>query len=172
MPWNFPFWQVFRFALPALLSGNTVVIKHAPNVMLCAAELERLFVAAGFPIGVYQNCPVSIEQTTKLIKDSRIKGVSLTGSVKAGRAVAVLAGRYLKKSVLELGGSDPYLIMDSANLEQAAEECVLSRMNNGGQSCIAAKRLIVTSKNADVFVSLIKEKMKNYKMGGSHASGY
>ena len=165
MPWNFPFWQVFRFAIPVILSGNTVLIKHAPNVMLCAAELERVFLEAGFPVGVYQNLPVSIEQTEKVIKDSRLKGVSFTGSVKAGRSVARLAGQYLKKNVLELGGNDPYLILDSADLDKAVKEGVLSRMNNSGQSCISAKRFIVTKKNKDQFIHLLQREMENYKMG-------
>lgn len=164
MPWNFPFWQVFRFALPVSLGGNAVLIKHAPNVMLCALELEKLFIKAGFPLGVYQNLPISLEQTKKALADQRIRGVSLTGSVKAGRAVSALAGRYLKKTVLELGGSDPYIILDSANLKIATRECVLSRMNNSGQSCIAAKRFIVTQKNAEEFSALVVEKMKSYKM--------
>ncbi len=164
MPWNFPFWQVLRFALPVLLGGNTVFLKHAPNVMLCATELEKLFIKAGFPLGVYQNLPISIEQTEKIIADRRVRGLSLTGSVKAGRVVSALAGRYLKKSVLELGGSDPYVILDSADLELASRECVLSRMNNSGQSCISAKRFIVTRKNAEKFTALVVEKMKSYKM--------
>ncbi len=165
MPWNFPFWQVFRFALPALISGNTALIKPAPNVMLCSAELERIFVSAGFPLGVYLNLPVSVTQTEKIITDKRVKGVSLTGSVKAGRAVAGLAGRHLKKTVLELGGSDPYLILDSADLQLSAKECTLSRMNNSGQSCISAKRCIVTKKNAEEFAVLLKKEMAGYKMG-------
>ena len=165
MPWNFPFWQVFRFALPTLLSGNTVLVKHAPNVMLCAIELEKLFLKVGFPSGAYQNIPITVEQTEKLIASSYLKGVSLTGSVEAGRAVAALSGRHLKKSLLELGGSDPYLILDSADLDLAAKECVLSRMNNAGQSCIAAKRFIVTKKNEEEFVSLVKREMSNYKIG-------
>lgn len=165
MPWNFPFWQVFRFTIPVILSGNTVLIKHAPNVMFCAAELERVFLEAGFPIGVYQNLPISIEQTEKVIKDSRLKGVSFTGSVKAGRKVARLAGQSLKKSVLELGGNDPYLILEDADLNKAVKEGVLSRMNNSGQSCISAKRFIVTKKNKDKFVRLLQKEMENYKMG-------
>ncbi len=165
MPWNFPCWQVFRFALPVLLGGNTVLVKHAPNVMLCAVQLEALFLKAGFPSGVYQNLPISIEQTKKVISDSRIQGVSLTGSVRAGRAVATLSGQYLKKTVLELGGSDPYVILDSADLDLASAECVASRMNNSGQSCISAKRFIVTSQNAKTFTDLIVKKMKQYKMG-------
>ena len=165
MPWNFPFWQVFRFTIPVILNGNTILIKHAPNVMLCAAELERVFLEAGFPIGVYQNLSISIEQTEKIIKDSRLKGVSFTGSVKAGRSVASLAGKYLKKSLLELGGNDPYLILDSADLDKAVKESVLSRMNNSGQSCISAKRFIVTKKNKDKFLNLLQKEMEDYKMG-------
>ncbi len=165
MPWNFPFWQVFRFALPTLLSGNTVLVKHAPNVMLCAIELEKLFLAADFPFGAYQNIPITVEQTGQLMASPYLKGVSLTGSVEAGRAVATLSGQHLKKSLLELGGSDPYLILDSADLELAAKECVLSRMNNGGQSCIAAKRFIVTEKNEEEFISLVKREMSTYKIG-------
>ncbi len=165
MPWNFPFWQVFRFALPTLLGGNAVLIKHAPNVMLCAVELEKLFIEAGFPSELYQNLPVSIDQTAQIIRDNRVRGVSLTGSVRAGRAVSALAGEYLKKSVLELGGSDPYVILDSADLKQSAKECVLSRMNNNGQSCISAKRCVVTKKNEEEFIALLKQEMAVYEMG-------
>ena len=165
MPWNFPFWQVFRFTIPTLLCGNNVLVKPAPNVMLCGTQLEKLFIKAGFPLGVYQNLPVSIKQIKQIIVDPRVRGVSLTGSVRAGRKVAALTGQYLKKSVLELGGSDPYVILDSADLKQSAKECVLSRMNNNGQSCIAAKRFIVTDKNAEEFSSLVIELMKMYQMG-------
>ena len=165
MPWNFPFWQVFRFAIPALLSGNVVLVKHAPNVMLCSAELEKLCTSAGLPVGVYQDIPISIKQVEKVIADRRVRGVSLTGSVQAGRAVASLAGRHLKKSLLELGGSDPYVVLDSADLQLSARQCVLSRMNNSGQSCIAAKRFIVTQKNAKRFICLVIEEMGKYKSG-------
>ena len=165
MPWNFPFWQVFRFAVPTILVGNSVVIKQAPNVMLCAEELEKLFISATFPKGVYQNLAISVEQASRVIADPCIKGVSLTGSVKAGRAVSALAGKHLKKTVLELGGSDPYLILDSADLPMSAKECVLSRMNNSGQSCIAAKRLIVTQKKAEEFSSLVKQEMQKHQLG-------
>ena len=164
MPWNFPVWQVLRFALPTLMSGNTVLVKHSPNVMGCAESLGKLFNQI-FPEGVYQNLPISIKQTEKILVDSRIKGVSLTGSVKAGRSIGALAGKYLKKSLLELGGSDPYLILDTVDLKLAAEQCVQSRMNNNGQSCIAAKRLIVTQKNQEHFISLIVEKMKRFNRG-------
>ena len=166
MPWNFPFWQVLRFSLPALVGGNSVLVKQAPNVGLCGHELEKLFTE--FPKGCYQDIPISVEQVENIIEDSRIQGVSLTGSVKAGKAVAQLSGKHLKKLVLELGGSDPYIILDSADLKQAARECVKARMNNAGQSCIAAKRLIVTSKNAASFSSLIQEEMQKYKIGDPH----
>ncbi len=165
MPWNFPVWQVCRFAFPALLSGNTVLVKHAPNVMSIAVELEKLFLQAGFPSGVYSNIRISEEQTQKLIQDFRIRGVSLTGSVKAGRAVASTAGQYLKKTVLELGGSDAYLILDLVDLPHAVKECVGSRMVNNGQSCIAAKRFIVTQKNADDFIDQVITAMKAFAMG-------
>jgi len=165
MPWNFPFWQVFRFALPTLISGNTVLVKKAPNVMLCGVELEKLFIAAGFPIGVYQNLPISVEQVPLIIADDRVKGVSLTGSVEAGRSVATLAGKHLKKTLLELGGSDPYIVLDSADLKIASKECALSRMNNAGQSCIAAKRIIVTKKVEEEFIRLLIEEMRFYNMG-------
>ena len=164
MPWNFPVWQVCRFALPALLSGNTVLIKHAPNVTGSALCLQKIFLKAGFPKGVYQNLVISVPQTALVIQDQRVQGVSLTGSVKAGREAASLAGRFLKKTVLELGGSDAYLILDSADLELASQECVSSRMINNGQSCIAAKRFIVTQKNADSFIDKVLQKMKYYKM--------
>ena len=164
MPWNFPCWQVLRFALPALLSGNAVLIKPAPNVMEVSFLLNKIFKLSGFLENVYQTLPISVSQTEKVIADFRVQGLSLTGSVKAGRATAELAGRHLKKSVLELGGSDPYLILDSVDLPLAAEQCVYSRMNNSGQSCIAAKRWIVTAKNSDSFIELAAEEMKKFKM--------
>ena len=163
MPWNFPVWQVIRFALPTLLSGNVVLIKHAPNVMGVAKELNNIFKELGFT-NIYQNIPVSLEQTARLVQDRRVRGVSLTGSVQAGRKVAELAGRHLKKTVLELGGSDPYLLLDSVDVEFAATECVAARMVNNGQSCIAAKRFIVTKKNAKLFTDLVVEKMRAYCM--------
>ena len=165
MPWNFPAWQTFRFALPVLAGGNVVLIKPAPNVMGGALLLKKIFDKAGFPKGVFQNLPISLPQTKELIGHPFIQGVSLTGSVKAGKAVAETAGRHLKKCVLELGGSDPYLILDKAHLELSAKECVLSRMNNNGQSCIAAKRFIVTKKNLKTFSNLVVQKMKTFKMG-------
>ena len=165
MPWNFPYWQVFRFAVTALFGGNTVLIKHAPNVMECAKDLEALFLSAGFPEGVYQNIPISEEQTQKLIAHPTVKGVSLTGSVKAGSVVAGLAGRWIKKCVLELGGSDPYLVLESADLKLASKHCVSSRMNNSGQSCIAAKRWIVHKHCFPDFMKLVQDKLNQMKQG-------
>ena len=165
MPWNFPLWQAMRFALPALLGGNVILLKPADHVMLSALCLEKLFLSVGFPLGVCQVLPISIAQTGKVIADDRVRGVSLTGSVKAGRTVASLAGQYLKKTVLELGGSDPYIITNSADLKLSAKECVLSRMNNSGQSCIAAKRLILTQKTCKKFISFAKDQLLPYKVG-------
>ncbi len=165
MPWNFPFWQIFRFALPSILAGNTVMVKSAPNVMGCGMEVEKLFLKAGFPEGTYKHIPISLEQTAKVIADPCVQGVSLTGSVRAGKAVASLAGQHIKKTVLELGGSDAYLILDSASLEFAAKKCVISRMNNNGQSCIAAKRLIVVKDRVSDFTELLIEEMKKFEMG-------
>ena len=166
MPWNFPIWQALRFALPTLLGGNVILLKPAPNVLLLSLQLEKLFLSAGFPSGVCQVLPISHEQTGKVIADRRVRGVSLTGSVKAGRAVASLAGKHLKKVVLELGGSDPYIIRDLADLKLSAQECVHARMNNSGQSCIAAKRLLVTRKNAKKFISFVKQELLLYNKAG------
>ena len=165
MPWNFPYWQVFRFAITTLFGGNCVLIKHAPNVMGCAKELETLFLNAGFPDGVYQNLSISVEQTKALIAHRIVKGVSLTGSVRAGSSVSSLAGKYIKKSILELGGTDPYLVLEDADLDLASTKCVRSRMNNNGQSCIAAKRWIVNRKVFSDFKELSLQKLKAFKMG-------
>ena len=143
MPWNFPFWQVFRFAVPVLAAGNTVLLKHAPNVCGCALALEALFVEAGYPEGVLRALLIQIEQVESVIQHDAVRGVALTGSEKAGAAVAASAGRAIKKTVLELGGSDPYLICEDADLDLAAKKCVQSRLNNCGQTCISAKRLLV-----------------------------
>ncbi|MDW7710364.1 MAG: NAD-dependent succinate-semialdehyde dehydrogenase [Deferrisomatales bacterium] len=143
MPWNFPFWQVFRFAAPNLMAGNAALLKHAPNVPGCALALEQLFRQAGFPKGLFRSLLVPVEQVGALIEDPRVQGVTLTGSVRAGREVARQAGQALKKTVLELGGSDPYVVLSDADVEAAARTCVESRLTNSGQSCIAAKRLIV-----------------------------
>ncbi len=165
MPWNFPFWQALRFAVPTIIAGNTVVLKHASNVMGCAEALAQLFEAAGFPAGVMQNLPIQSGQVKGLIADSRVRALSLTGSTEVGRKVGALAGQHLKKSVLELGGSDPAILLDDAPLEQAAQACIKSRLMNAGQSCIAAKRLIVTTKNHQAFLEALKEGLKAHKFG-------
>lgn len=165
MPWNFPFWQVFRFGAPALMAGNTILLKHAENVPGCAEAIAALVEEAGFPDGVMQNLRISHEQAAKVIADSRVRGVTLTGSTKAGRTVAETAARNLKKTVLELGGSDPYLILDDAPLAQTVEACVTSRLLNAGQSCIAAKRFIVTGKIYDAFTEAFTKAMQAKVMG-------
>lgn len=149
MPWNFPVWQVVRFAVPTLLASNVVLVKHAPQTMACAKFLAQLFEEAGFGEGIYTNLVIDLDLTTSLIKDSRVAAVSLTGSVRAGRAVAALCGEYLKPSLLELGGSDAYVVCEDADFELAFDQCWKSRLLNAGQSCIAAKRMIVHERWAD-----------------------
>lgn len=144
MPWNFPLWQVLRFVAPTLMAGNTVLIKHAPNVTGTALALARLFDDAGLGEGVYTALVIDLEPTAQVIADPRVAAVSLTGSVRAGRAVAAQAGQAVKKCVLELGGSDAYVVLDDADIDLAATACVNFRLVNAGQSCIAAKRWIVT----------------------------
>ncbi|MDN5213477.1 NAD-dependent succinate-semialdehyde dehydrogenase [Fulvivirgaceae bacterium BMA12] len=144
MPWNFPFWQVFRFAAPSLMAGNGAMLKHAPNVFGCAGAIESIFREAGFPEGLFQNLIIDTDMAAKVIAHPAISAVTFTGSTRAGRLVAEKAGQNLKKTVLELGGSDPYLILEDANLEIAIKACVTSRMINNGQSCISAKRFIVS----------------------------
>ena len=143
MPWNFPFWQVFRFGIPAILAGNTVILKHAPSTMGSALAIEAVLRKAGAPRGLLQNLPVEVSRIPGLIADPRIAAVTLTGSTAAGRSVAALAGAALKPLVLELGGSDPFIVMPSADLESVVREAVRARVQNNGQSCIAAKRFIV-----------------------------
>ena len=165
MPWNFPFWQVFRFAAPGLMAGNAGILKHASNVSGCALAIEEVFREAGFPENLFRTILVPSSQMEEVIKNEKIKAVTLTGSVPAGKAVAKTAGSVLKKTVMELGGSDPYVILEDADLEMAAETCVTARLINGGQSCIAAKRFIVVEKIYDSFEKLFVEKMKSKKMG-------
>ncbi len=153
MPWNFPFWQVFRFAAPTLMAGNTGVLKHASNVPRCALAIESVFRDAGFPVGVFRTLMISASQVEGVIRDSRIHAVTLTGSEPAGRKVAATAGEVLKPSVLELGGSDPFIVLEDAELGLAVSQGLASRFLNSGQSCIAAKRFIVVDAVADEFVT-------------------
>lgn len=165
MPWNFPFWQVFRFAAPALLAGNSVLLKHASNVPACALAIEQVFVEAGFPSKVFQTLLISSRKIDNVISDRRIQAVTFTGSTPAGRSVGELAGKHLKKSVLELGGSDPYIILADAHIEEAAEICVKARLLNAGQSCISAKRFIIEAPVYDAFSEAVIKKMRAAVMG-------
>ncbi|MBA4407884.1 MAG: NAD-dependent succinate-semialdehyde dehydrogenase [Bacteroidota bacterium] len=165
MPWNFPFWQVFRFLAPALMAGNTGVLKHASNVSDCALAIEQLVREAGFPENVFRTLLIGSSAVKAVIENPKIKAVTLTGSTPAGKSVASAAGSVLKKSVLELGGSDPYLILEDADLEMAARLCVTSRLLNAGQSCIGAKRFIVADKIYDQFKSEFVRLMNEAKFG-------
>ncbi len=165
MPWNFPFWQVFRFAAPALMAGNVGLLKHASNVPQCALAIEEIFRKAGFPEGAFQTLLIDSRRVNKLIADPRIAAVTLTGSVGAGSSVAEAAGKEIKKTLLELGGSDPFIVMPSADLEKAAETAVQARVINNGQSCIAAKRFIVDRRIADKFEKIFVQRMQSLKVG-------
>jgi len=165
MPWNFPFWQVFRFAAPALVAGNTGLLKHASNVPQCALAIESVFCEAGFPAGVFRTLMIGSGQVAGVIGDPRVHAVTLTGSESAGRAVAAAAGNALKKCVLELGGSDPYLVLADADLEVAVETAVTSRFLNTGQSCIAAKRFIVVPEIAAAFVERFRQGVDALALG-------
>lgn len=168
MPWNYPFWQVFRCAAPALAAGNGVLLKHAPNVTGCALAIEKIFREAGFPPDVFRTLVIDERQAARVIRDPRVRGVSLTGSVRAGRAVAKIAGQALKKTVLELGGSDPYVVLDDADLEHAAQVCVAARLVNSGQSCIAAKRWIVVKARRAAFEEAALARLKAQRVGDPH----
>src|SRR3989454_2276787 len=165
MPWNFPFWQVFRFAAPALMAGNAAVLKHASNVPRCALEIEQLFRAAGFPESLFSTVLVGSGRVSTLIADRRIRAVTLTGSDHAGSEVAATAGRELKKTVLELGGSDPFLVLADADLAAAARTAASARLVNSGQSCIAAKRFIVVEPVADAFVERFARELGSRRVG-------
>ena len=165
MPWNFPFWQVFRFAAPNLMAGNAAVLKHASNVPECALAIEDIFRRAGFPDNLFRTLMIGSEQVEAVIEHPRVRAVTLTGSGAAGKAVARKAGEMLKKTVLELGGSDPYLILQDADLELAATVCTKGRLINSGQSCIAAKRFIVVERVRPRFEEKFVERMAAVRMG-------
>lgn len=164
-PWNYPFNQVARLTAPNVAGGNVVVLKHASNVPQCAAMIEKLFKEAGAPDGVFTNLPMGAKRIAKLAADARITGLSLTGSEKAGSSLAEAAGKHLKKSVLELGGSDAFVVLDDADVDLAVEKAVLGRFNNMGQACTSAKRIIVMDKIADAFLEKLKSKIENLKVG-------
>ncbi|MBI1291720.1 aldehyde dehydrogenase family protein [bacterium] len=165
MPWNYPYWQVFRFAAPALMAGNVVLLKHAPNTPQCALEMVDLMREAGFPPDVFQSLFLTNDQAARVIEDRRVAGVTLTGSTAAGRKVAAAAGKALKPSVMELGGSDPFIVFPDANLEEAAKIAAFSRCLNGGQSCIAAKRFLVQESILNGFLSDFVEAMTAQVVG-------
>lgn len=165
MPWNFPFWQLFRFAAPALMAGNAAILKHASNVTGCALEIESILHKAGVPERLFRTVLADNDQAQAIIRHSEVQAVTLTGSVRAGKAVAKQAGSVLKKTVLELGGSDPYVILKDADLEKSAETCVASRLINNGQSCIAAKRFIVVEDVYDEFLERVVDLMRKKTLG-------
>jgi succinate-semialdehyde dehydrogenase/glutarate-semialdehyde dehydrogenase len=165
MPWNFPFWQVFRFAAPALMAGNVGLLKHASNVPQCALGIEDIINRAGFPVGVFQTLLIGASQVADLMADHRVKAATLTASEPAGASLAVAAGKQIKKTVLELGGSDPFIVLESADLETTVSTAVRARILNNGQSCIAAKRFILAEIIADKFEKLLLEKFHTLKIG-------
>ncbi|NMG18380.1 NAD-dependent succinate-semialdehyde dehydrogenase [Brasilonema bromeliae] len=165
MPWNFPFWQVFRFVAPALMAGNVGLLKHASNVPQCALAIEEIIHKAGFPTGVFQTLLIGAAKVADLMSDDRVKAATLTGSEPAGASLAAASGKQIKKTVLELGGSDPFIVLESADLEAAVATATTARMLNNGQSCIAAKRFIVVETIADKFEKLLLEKFQALKIG-------
>ena len=165
MPWNFPFWQVFRFAIPALLAGNVGVLKHAANVTKCAIIIEEIFREAGFPDGVFQSLLIDNDMVRAVLESDIVQGVALTGSEKAGSTVAAIAAAHIKKSVLELGGSDPFIVLSDADLDLTVKIATQSRMQNAGQSCISAKRFIVLESIKDEFVARFQKSIAALKQG-------
>ncbi len=171
MPWNFPFWQVFRFAAPTLMAGNVGLLKHAPNVTGCSLAIEQIFLEAGAPEGVFQSLVIDVPEVEKLIASNIVQAVTLTGSERAGTSVAMLAGKYIKKSLLELGGSDALIVLADADVEKAATVAIQSRMLNAGQSCIASKRFIVELAIKDEFIYQLQLQLKKLKQGDPFADG-
>lgn len=165
MPWNYPFWQVYRFAIPTLLAGNTVFLKHAPNVPLCAFEIEKSFNEVTGIEGLFQNLFIDIPQVALVMEHPFVQGVSLTGSDRAGKSIGALAGKNIKRSVLELGGNDPFILLRDADMDKAIEHFVLSRMSNNGQICIAAKRMLVHSDIYDEVKKRLVERISALKIG-------
>jgi succinate-semialdehyde dehydrogenase/glutarate-semialdehyde dehydrogenase len=171
MPWNFPFWQVFRFVLPALMAGNVVLLKHAPNVTGCSLAIESLFLEAGVAEGVFQSLVIDVDSVERVIASTIVQGVALTGSEYAGSQVASIAGKHIKKTVLELGGSDPFIILPDADLDKTVKVAIQSRMQNAGQSCIAAKRFIVLDTVRDVFMEKFEVGIRALKQGNPFEDG-
>jgi len=171
MPWNYPYWQVFRFAAPTLMAGNAGLLKHSPNVIGCALSIEAVFREAGFPEGLFRTLVIDNDQTKPVIAHPKVRAVSLTGSVRAGKAVAAQAGAVLKKCVLELGGSDAYVVLEDADLDNAVAQCAKGRFVNAGQSCIAAKRFIVVQAVHEAFTEKMLARIGEEKLGDPLAEG-